>query len=750
MTEKREYTLVDHEKPYQFDEDGLHVTRGCAWSAPGCHLGCGILMYTDDEGRLVKVEGDPENPFNQGRLCVRCLDLPEVVYSPDRILHPLKRAREDRGKDKWEPIGWDEALDEIAGKILAAKEEFGPESVAFYSGTGRDIGQYITRLCWGFNSPNFVFLMSGQSCYSPRVAGCFSTSGSFWVGDYSQQFPDRYDNPDWKRPDLIVIWGNNPIVSNSDGLYGHWVVDCLKMGSRAIVVDPRMIWLASKAEHYLQIRPGTDGALALGIINYLIENDLYDHEFVSLWCYGFEELAERAKEYPLDEVAKITDLPAEDIVAVARAIADSDAVTLQWGVAIDQIKETIPTAQAVLAIFEITGNIGKPGTMQQPASILNYAAGWGSEFLVPEQEAKRIGQDEHPLIKMGFQECVTDDYIKCLETGKPYPIKVAWMQTTNPLACTGVDAKRTLDAHMNIETIVYVDLFMTPTSMALADYFLPACTYAERNGLRVGDGAQRAETINKAIEPLGESRSDMQICLDIGKRISPEAWPWDTVEDMYSNILAETGHTFEEMQELAPGYPPFEYHMHEKGLLRADGNVGFDTATGRIELWCSMYNNLGLDPLPSYEEPVPSPLSTPELCEEYPLVLTTGARLWGMFHSEHRQIPRMRALHPEPLVYVNPKTAADFGVKDGDWVWVENHRGRCKRVVKETPIVNERTASTDHAWWHPEAPGELEAGLYDLWDLTVENLLPYDCGKTGFGANYKNTICKIYRVAEGE
>ena len=750
MTEKREYTLVDHEKPYQFDEDGLHVTRGCAWSAPGCHLGCGILMYTDDEGRLVKVEGDPENPFNQGRLCVRCLDLPEVVYSPDRILHPLKRAREDRGKDKWEPIGWDEALDEIAGKILAAKEEFGPESVAFYSGTGRDIGQYITRLCWGFNSPNFVFLMSGQSCYSPRVAGCFSTSGSFWVGDYSQQFPDRYDNPDWKRPDLIVIWGNNPIVSNSDGLYGHWVVDCLKMWSRAIVVDPRMIWLASKAEHYLQIRPGTDGALALGIINYLIENDLYDHEFVSLWCYGFEELAERAKEYPLDEVAKITDLPAEDIVAVARAIADSDAVTLQWGVAIDQIKETIPTAQAVLAIFEITGNIGKPGTMQQPASILNYAAGWGSEFLVPEKEAKRIGQDEHPLIKMGFQECVTDDYIKCLETGKPYPIKVAWMQTTNPLACTGVDAKRTLDAHMNIETIVYVDLFMTPTSMALADYFLPACTYAERNGLRVGDGAQRAETINKAIEPLGESRSDMQICLDIGKRISPEAWPWDTVEDMYSNILAETGHTFEEMQELAPGYPPFEYHMHEKGLLRADGNVGFDTATGRIELWCSMYNNLGLDPLPSYEEPVPSPLSTPELCEEYPLVLTTGARLWGMFHSEHRQIPRMRALHPEPLVYVNPKTAADFGVKDGDWVWVENHRGRCKRVVKETPIVNERTASTDHAWWHPEAPGELEAGLYDLWDLTVENLLPYDCGKTGFGANYKNTICKIYRVAEGE
>jgi len=253
------------------------------------------------------------------------------------------------------------------------------------------------------------------------------------------------------------------------------------------------------------------------------------------------------------------------------------------------------------------------------------------------EEAKRIGQDEHPLIKMGFQECVTDDYIRCLETGEPYPIKVAWMQTTNPLACTGVDAKRTLAAHMNIDTIVVVDLFMTPTAMALADYFLPACTYAERNGLRIGDGAQRAETINKAIEPLGESRSDMQITLDIGKRISPEAWPWETVEDLFSDILEETGHSFEEMQELAPGYPPFDYRMHEKGLLRTDGNPGFQTATGRIELWSTLYNSLGLDPLPSYEEPVPSPRSMPELTGEYPLA--SGA-------CSTRSIARYRACAP--------------------------------------------------------------------------------------------------------
>lgn len=748
--EKREYSLVEHERPFRYEENGLHVTRGSAWSAPGCHLGCGLLMYTNDEGRLVKVEGDKENPFNQGRLCCRCFALPEVIYHPDRIVHPMKRARENRGKDLWEQITWDEAYDTIARKFLEIKEEYGPEAIAFYSGTGRDIGQYITRLAWGFGSPNFVFAMSGQSCYSPRVAGCFANTGSFWLGDYSQQYPDRYDNPNWKLPELITIWGNNPIVSNSDGLYGHWVIDCMKRGSKALTIDPRLTWLAAHSELYLQIRPGTDAALALGMINYIVENDLYDHEFVDLWCYGFEELCERAREYPVDVVSEITWIPQNKIVAAARMIAEADNAILQWGVAIDQTKETIPTAQALLAVFEICGHIDKPGAMVAPPSILYYAAGWGSEFLTPIQYAERIGLPEYPLLNLGFQECATDELIKTLETNKPYKLRAAWLQTTNFLTCTGVDPERTRLAHLNYEFIVYVDLFMNPTAMALADIFLPACTFAERNGIRIGDGMQRAETINKVIEPIGESKSDMEICLEVGRRIAPEAWPWETAEDMYSSIIAETGYTFEEMQELAPGYPEFEYHMHEKGKFRNDGGVGFQTATGRIELWSTYFNRAELDPLPSFEEPTPGPVATPESYKEYPLVLTTGARIWSMFHSEHRNVEHLRALHPDATILVNPVTAKKYGVHHGDWVWVENERGRCKRKVVETPVVDERVCSTDHAWWLPEAPGSLEEGLFGMQDLNVANLMEYNCGKSGFGANYKTLLCKIYRVEEGE
>ena len=237
-------TFVGHDKPFQYADGDLTVTRGSAWSAPGCHLGCGVLMYTDQDGKLVKVEGDPENPFNEGRLSVRCLAVPKAVNYPERIRKPMKRAGQ-RGEDKWEEMTWDEAFDLIEKKFKYYKENFGAESVTFWQGTGRDIAAWITRLAWSFGSPNYGPSLNGLACYAPRVYGCIALSGSFWVGDYSQQFADRYDNPQWKRPDVILVWGNNPLPANSDGAYGHWVVDCMKRGSKVITVDPKVTWLRS-------------------------------------------------------------------------------------------------------------------------------------------------------------------------------------------------------------------------------------------------------------------------------------------------------------------------------------------------------------------------------------------------------------------------------------------------------------------------------------------------------------------------
>lgn len=748
MGEKQEYVLIPHEKPYKYDEDGLHVTRGSAWSGPGCHIGCGVLLYTDDDGKLVKVEGDPENPYNNGRLCNRCLALTEVVYNPGRVLSPMKRDPKDRGKDTWEEISWDEAFDLIYDKFTEIKEKYGAWSIPFIQGTGRDIAAWITRLAWSFGSPNYMFNMSGMACYLPRVAGCAATTGNFWVGDFSQQFADRYDNPEWEPAEYIMVWGNNPLIANSDGFYGHWMVDSMKRGSKLIVVDPRLTWLAYKAEYWLQIRPGTDAALAMGMLNVIINEDLYNHEFVEDWCYGFDELADAVKDYTPAKTAEITWVPEEKIVDAARAWAHAKSGLIQWGLAVDTTKESLPAAQAIGALWQIMGFCEKPGCMIVPPEILAYSGGFGGELVTEEMNKHRIGLDKYSLLSMGFQVASSDEVIKTLETEEPYKLHGAWFQTTNFLTCTSPDPERSLRAWRTLDFIVFVDIFMTPSAMALADVFLPACTYPERDGIRVGDGAQRGETINKVIEAPGP-KSDMEINLELGRRFNPEAWPWETVEEMFTSVLDCTGYSFSELQEVAPAYIPFEYERHKKGLLRADGKPGFNTTTGRLELWSVFYEVAGLSPVPYFEEPTESPVSTPELYERYPFVLTTGARNWFMFHSEHRQVPHLRAQRQWPIVEMNPKAAEKLGLKDGEWVWLENSRGRCKRVLKLTEMIDERVLMSDHAWWFPE--GERKDYFDTMLDLNVNKLLnSYLPGKSGFGANYKSMLCRVYRVQEGE
>lgn len=743
---------VEHTHPYRYDEDGFTVTRGNAWSAPGCHLGCGVIMYSDGD-KLVKVEGDPEHPYNQGRLCVRCLAVPEAVNSPDRLLYPLKRSRENRGKNVFERITWDEALDTIEERFKYYKENFGAESVQFWQGTGRDIAAWISRLAWSFGSPNYTFNINAHSCYSPRIFACSFTTGTFWVGDYSQQFADRFDNPEWKCPDVTLVWGNEPLAANSDGAYGHWVLDVLERGSKLIVVDPRLTWLAAKADIWLQLRPGTDCAVALGMANYVIKEDLYDHEFVDMWCYGFDEFAEHVGEWTPERTEEVTGVAAEKIAAAARLYAQADAGLVQWGVALDQRIDNLENGRAIVCLMALTGNFDKPGTMIQPPELLKYITGWGREWLTPEQDEKRLGANYHPAVRVGSGAAGSSDCIEALLTGKPYPIKAVWMQSINSLACGGADTEVTMKAFNNSEFNVVADLFMTPTAMAFADIVLPIAMFPERNGIRCGDGCQRGETINQAVSPAGECRSDMEVNLELGRRFNPEAWPWENVEQMFSSIVEETGYTFEELRDVAPAYLPFEYGLHEKGKLRKDGGVGFPTTTGRIELWSHAFNNIGMDPMPTYYEQDNSPMSAPELCEEFPYILSTGARQWGYFHSEHRQVPHLRALHPEPTVQINPEDLADLGFEEGQWVWLEGpigrtgRTGRCKRKVEAYPGMARGVMCTEHGWWHPEGDPEK---LYDALELNCNNLITWDYGTTGWGANHKALACRVYPVKDGE
>lgn len=733
--------------PWRWEEDGMTVTRSAAWSAPGCHNGCGVLVYTDKNGRLVKVEGDEENPFYNGRLCIRCLALPEVNYHPDRLLYPMKRVGK-RGENKWQRISWDEAYDTIEEKFNKIKEEYGPESVVFSCGTGRGTAPYLTRICYSFGSPNYAYFLSGSSCYVPRIAASNTMMGTYTVPDCSQYFIDRYDNPEWRPPAVIFVWGNNPLIANADGNMGHWIVDCMKRGSKLVVVDPRLTWLAAKADLWLQLRPGTDAALAMAMADVIIKEGLYDKEFVDNWTYGFAEYARRVAEYPVERAAQITWVPEEKIRRAARLMAKKP-VSVQWGLALDMTKEAIPGSLSVASLWCITGNIDIPGGMipvHQPFNIQTWNPPDPKEFLTPEQCEKRIGGKEYPMYEYGGVVLTQPDMtVDAMLTGKPYPIKGHWLQSTNPLACTGMEPKnRMLQGFLNSDFNVVLDMFMTPTAMAIADIVLPVATYPERDGIR--SIYYYVQTTNKAMNPVGECKSDMEICYEMGRRFNKDAWPGDTLLEFFSYTMKEIGMTFEETREENWVYPKYEYEKYKTGKQRYDGLPGFNTPTGRIELYSTLFDEWGMEPLPFFEEPEEGPFSSPQLMKEYPYVLTTGARHWAFFHSEHRQIPRLRSLRPDPLVEMHPKTAEANGIKEGDWVWIENRLGKVKMRAKVTPGIDPRVVNCDHAWWYPEKKAE---DLYGVFESNINQLVPAKFGRSGFGSNSKSLICKIYKVEEG-
>ncbi|MBW2031088.1 MAG: molybdopterin-dependent oxidoreductase, partial [Deltaproteobacteria bacterium] len=290
---------------------------------------------------------------------------------------------------------------------------------------------------------------------------------------------------------------------------------------------------------------------------------------------------------------------------------------------------------------------------------------------------------------------------------------------------------------------------MTPTAEAFADILLPAATYAERDGLTIEPPPlPYLGTINKAIEPVGESRSDMEIILEMGKRLNPQAWPWDDVRGWYDSILEPLGMSFDVLRERGWIHAPFHYRKHEKGLLRPDGKPGFNTPTGKVELYCTALEKAGLDPLPYYEEAPEGPVSTPEIAKEYPLILITGPKVFAFFHSEHRQVPFLRQINPDPVVEIHPDTARELGVRDGDWVYIENRYGRCKQRARLTPEIHKRVVSSQHGWWYPERPSE---ELYGAWESNIGLLIPSGwTGRSGYGYPFKNLLCRIYKAGESQ
>ncbi len=803
------------------------IVKTTTWSAgPGCHGGCGVIAHIKD-GKLVKIEGDPDHPWNQGRLCSRCLAMTQYVHHPNRLTRPLKRVGE-RGEGKWQEISWDEAFDLIEKKMGAIRDQYGAESVIFSMGTGRDIGAWICLLAYAYGSPNVMFALSGVACYSPRISAVETVQGDYCILDAAQWLPKRYDDPRYKVPECIVIWGYDIPASCPDNVFGHWIIDLMKKGTKIIAIDPRLSWFASRSKHWLQLRPGTDGALAMGFLNVIIHEGLYDKEFVKKWTNAAHlvrsdngkllresdvsssgspdnfvawdssgkglvvwesdnsryrapggdpaldgeysvRLADgtsvkattawtlfRAKvdEYPVEKVSEITWVPQKDIVDAARLYARSKPAAIHWGVPIDMTPGITPTVQAIAALWCLTGNLDTPGgnvISRYAFDAVAYALPGAKGAIKLESKGAdktRIGVDRYGALSKFIWRAQPDLTIDQIFTEKPYPIKGMWLQACNPVAGIGLDPKRWVEALKKLDFVVAVDLFQTPTTQ-LADVVLPASTFLEKDGVR--SWWVPLQSINKAMS-VPECKPDIEINFELARRFNPNL-KWKTIHELFDEIIEKSGMTFAELQQQGWAFPPeghssHPYHRFESGKLRPDGRPGFQTPSGLIELFSSLRESWSLDPLPHYEEPPFTPVTLPGKLKDYPLILSTGRRSPVYFHSEHRNIPWLRSVDPDPVVEIHPDTAKPLGIGNGEWVWVENWMGRCKLKAKVTLVVPRWMVMATHGWWFPEKEGA-EPTLYGTWDFNVNQLIPMGAqGKDGLGSPIKHSLCRVYKFTE--
>lgn len=742
--------------------DGSRVYR-TATTGVGCHkLGCGLKVTVKD-GKIVRIEGDEENPISKGRLCVRCLDAMEFIYSDQRLMHPMKRAREDRGLDKWERITWDEAYDLIISNYERVRDTYGINSVSVWNGTGREPSEYhFTMANEVFGTTTAVHPNSGWSCLVPRMASMLWNMGSSYIeADNAIGFPERYDDPRWECPKYMLVWGRDPLRSNADGLFGHSIIEMMRRGMKLIVVDPRANWLATRAEVHLQIRPGTDGALALALLNVAIGEDLYDHDFVDRWTYGFDELAERVREYTPEWAAEICELDPEDIRRAARLLSERPS-TLSMGLAVDQNPNTFQISHALLSLFAIYGDMDIPGGcfMGLPPTFAGMAENSPAASEEPGEPeglekydnlgVEPLGHDRYPAMSAIVNTTHPDATLDALETDQPIPVRFAYIFGHNNISNMVPQPERWLEAQRRIEFIAVADLFMTPLAMACADVLLPASSCFEHpNFITNSNSSQPGQLFAQraVIEPLGECKSDLQIMIDLHKRLYPNSTvsKWQSVEAYLNDGLTHVSGVqtdFAQLEEKVYGQYEIEYKKYEKGMLRPDGSVGFNTQTGRIELYSLMLARFGDDPLPYYIEPKFSKVSRPDLAERYPLTLTSGARRFTSFHSENRHEKVLREIHKWPTMQINPTAAAERGITNGSWVWVENQLGRARMQACVTPIVKEDVISCDHGWWIPEGDPEK---LFDTLTYNINNLIPHEQnGPLGFGTHYKCMPCQVY------
>ncbi|MDP2917760.1 MAG: molybdopterin-dependent oxidoreductase [Dehalococcoidia bacterium] len=683
-----------------------------------CNSGCGVLVYMKD-GKPVRVAGDPDSLVNRGVLCVKGMASLEYLYHPDRLKYPMKRAGK-RGEGKWREISWDEALDTIASELTRIKNGYGAESVIFIRGCAKGYQDaYMERFANVFGTPNFANMAS--VCYNPRNMASTLTCGFMSTPDY--EYP----------PACIVIWGLN---CSETAIGEHWrATEALDRGSKLIVIDPVETGYAKRADIWVKPRPTTDLALALGLINVIVTENLYDKEFVDKWTSGFDKLVAHIKDYTPEKVAEITWVPADTIREVARFYATTKPACIAWGNGLDNNLNNYQCDRAIVILKAITGNLGRPGGDIEwtiPVTVGKYAPDLlQKDMVTPDMRAKGISAKTGMLPPISY--ALPQHIVKSLLTGEPYRLRAAYVQGAS-LLHTYTNVQETRKALENLEFMVAADFFKTPT-VELADIALPVGIYLEINSLHVSEFSPTIGVIQK-VANAGDTWSDYRIYAALAKRLGLGKHYGDDEEKMLDYLLKPSGLTFADLRKVGTLEGSKQYRKYEKS--------GFETPSRKVEIYSSQLEKWGFEPLPVWHEPPESPLSAPELAKEYPMVFTNRKKA-PFPHSGGRQIATLRGNHPEPLVQIETDTAKKLGIADGDMVYIETKRGRIKQKAALSPNIHPRVIIIDYGWWFPEKPASELHGWADSNVNILTNNKPPFAREVG-SALLRGYLCKVYKA----
>ncbi len=718
---------------------GTEVPTYC----PLCVSRCGALADVHD-GELIALRPDPSHPTGQA-LCLKGKAAPAIVRHSERLRHPMRRTTpKDADDPGWERISWDEALDTVAQRLLDAAATDGPESVAFSSSSPStsaisDAVDWVLRLIRAYGSPNYCTYM--ELCGWGRYLAPLYTFGAPVPGSYL---------PDLDNAGCILFWGYNPSVARL--AHATSTVAAVRRGAKLIVVDPRKAGLASRADHWLRVRPGTDAALALSLTHVLIESGWYDEEFVRDWTNAadlvdgrpvWDLLVERCAKFAPLHTEAITGIPAADIVATARTLWESRPLAFYTWSGLEQHSGSTQTMRAINVLYALTGSLDVPGGNVLFDAVPSNRID-GIELMAEDRPAA-IGADQRPLGPARFEFVTGEDFYTAALDGRVKQL----VSFGGNMVMAHADSRRGRDALRNLDFFVQADLFMTPTA-ELADIVLPVTTPFESEALKIGfEYSQEAQSLVQLRQPLvaprGEARSDLQIVFDLAVRLGLGEHFWDgDIDAALRHQLAPSGITLEQLRAHPEGVRVPLTTRHRKYV-----DSGFATPSGKVELYSPTLAAHGYDPLPAFDEPLVSPRSRPDLAERFPLVLSCAKSLF-FCETQHRQVAALRKSAPDPTLEMHPAAAEARGIETGDWVALETPQGSVRARARLVVTLDPAVVVGQHGWW--AACDELGLPGYPPYDDGSANLnlvipqTPSDpiSGSTPMRAG----VCEVRRLDE--